>query len=179
MKPFPHAPAGVVPVVAIPVEDEAERIAACLQALCARRDAPAHRVLLFVNDTTDGTSALVRGLLPSPPVPVHGVEHRFAPGAGGAGMARRSAMRRAADLAGARGVLLTTDADGRAAPDRLAANLYHLRHGADAVAGRAVIDPADAALIPPRLHEDDAREVAYAMLPDEIAHLLDPDPADS
>lgn len=183
MKPLPHAPAGVapvvaVPVVAVPVKDEDERIGACLRALCAQRDAPSHRVLLFVNDTTDGTPAVLRDLLPSLSMPVHVVEHRFAPGAGSAGMARRLAMRRAAALAGAHGVLLTTDADGRVAPDWVAANLHHLRHGADAVAGRAEIDPADAALIPPRLHEDDAREVAYATLLDEITHLLDPDPAD-
>lgn len=178
MKPFPHAPAGVAPVVAVPVKDEAERIGACLRALCVQRDAPAHQVLVFVNDTTDATPALLRGLLPSLSMPVHVVEHRFAPGDGGAGVARRLAMQRAADLAGAGGVLLTTDADGRVAPDWLAANLHHLRHGADAVAGRAELDPADAALIPARLHEDDAREVAYATLLDEIAHLLDPDPAD-
>ena len=55
MKPLPHAPAGVTPVVAIPVKDEDERIGACLRALCAQRDAPSHRVLLFVNDTTDTT----------------------------------------------------------------------------------------------------------------------------
>lgn len=178
MKPLPHAPAGVAPVVAVPVKDEDERIGACLRALCAQRDAPSHRVLLFVNDTTDATSAVLRDLLPSLSMPVHVVEHRFAPGAGSAGVARRLAMRRAAALAGPHGVLLTTDADARVAPDWLAANLHHLRRGADAVAGRAEMDPADAGLIPPRLHEDDAREVAYATLLDEIAHLLDPDPAD-
>jgi hypothetical protein len=76
------------------------------------------------------------------------------------------------------GVLLSTDADGQVAPDWLAANLFHVRQGADAVAGRAVIDAADAAAIPAVLHEDDARECAYAALLDEIDHLLDPDPAD-
>ena len=94
MKPLPHAPAGVAPVVAVPVKDEAERIGACLRALCAQRDAPSHRTLLFVNDTTDGTAALLRDLLPSLSMPVHVVEHRFAPGAGGAGVARRLAMQR-------------------------------------------------------------------------------------
>ena len=75
-------------------------------------------------------------------------------------------------------VLFTTDADSRVAPDWIAANLRHLAAGADAVAGRAVIDPVDAADIPARLHEDDARECAYAALLDEIASVLDPDPAD-
>jgi hypothetical protein len=53
-----------------------------------------------------------------------------------------------------------------------------LRAGADAVAGRAEIDSAGAALIPPHLHAIDARECAYAALLDEIRALLDPDPAD-
>ena len=76
------------------------------------------------------------------------------------------------------GALLCTDADGQVAPDWLSANLYHIRSGADAVAGRAVIDPIDAAAIPAILHEDDARECAYSALLDEIDSLLDPDPAD-
>lgn len=88
----------------------------------------------------------------------------------------------AMDLAARRvapgGVLLCTDADGQVAADWLAANLFHVRQGADAVAGRAVIDPVDAAAIPAALHEDDARECAYAALLDEIDSRLDPDPAD-
>jgi hypothetical protein len=43
-----------------------------------------------------------------------------------------------------------------------------LRRGADAIAGRIEIDSVEAALIPPRLHEDDARECAYADLLDQI-----------
>jgi hypothetical protein len=42
----------------------------------------------------------------------------------------------------------------------------------------AVIDPLEALLIPRHLHEDDAREVAYARLLDEIASMILPDPAD-
>jgi hypothetical protein len=76
------------------------------------------------------------------------------------------------------GVLLTTDADGRVAPDWIAVNLRAIRSGADAVAGRAIIDPVDALLIPQRLHHDDALECAYGDLLDEIAVLLDPEPWD-
>ncbi len=88
------------------------------------------------------------------------------------------AMEHAAALAGRDGALLTTDADGQVAPDWLARNLAYLREGIEAVAGCATLDPADALLIPARLHEDDARECAYAVLLDEIAALLDPDPWD-
>jgi hypothetical protein len=73
--------------------------------------------------------------------------------------------------------LLTTDADTVAPPGWVAANLAALR-GVDAVAGRAVIDPREAALIPRHLHELDAQECRYAALLDEIAALLAPEPHD-
>lgn len=165
-------------VVAIPVKDEADSIGACLRALSDQEGAAADRVVLLVNNTTDRTVAIVRGLAPSLPIRVEVVEHQFAPGQADAGHARRLAMQHAAARAGAGGVLLTTDADGRVAPDWLANNLRHLRRGADAVAGRAVIDPVDALLIPAALHEADALECAYGDLLDEITSLLDPDPWD-
>ena len=87
-------------------------------------------------------------------------------------------MEHAADLAGRDGVLLTTDADARLAPDWIAANLAALAAGADAVAGRAVIEPEGAKRIPAHLHAIDARECAYAALLDEMRALLEPDPAD-
>lgn len=63
-------------------------------------------------------------------------------------------------------------------PIWIAANLAALQAGADAVAGRAVIDPDEATAIPPHLHEDDAKECAYADLLDELQARLEPDPAD-
>ena len=76
------------------------------------------------------------------------------------------------------GVLLTTDADAEVPANWVEANLRAIGEGADAVCGRAVIDPVEALLIPPHLHEDDAREVAYGRLLDEIASIVLPDPAD-
>ena len=164
-------------VVAIPVRDEAERIVDCLLAL-ARQDGRAPGVVLLVNNTTDATMATVADLCLSLALPVHAVEHVFPPEAAHAGSARRMAMEIADALAPGGPPLLTTDADGRTAPDWLERNLFHLRHGADAVFGRAVIDPVEAARIPPALHQADARECAYAAALDEIAHWIDPDPAD-
>jgi GT2 family glycosyltransferase len=95
-----------------------------------------------------------------------------------AGFARRLALQHAARGLAGQDVLMTTDADGRVAPDWIESNLASLRHGADAVCGRAEIDPIDALRIPPHLHEDDARESRLASLLDEMAAVVDPDPDD-
>ena len=172
--PFAH---GVAAVVAIPVRDEAERIQECLAALSQQRGA-VPGVLLLVNNTTDQTTSVVAGLARSLACPVHVVEHDFPPESASAGLARRLAMRLADRIAPPGIPLLTTDADGRVPLDWLDRNLAHLRQGADAVFGRAVIDPVEALQIPPALHEADARECAYWAALDEIESLIDPDPDD-
>ncbi len=165
-------------IVAVPVNDEAERIADCLRALAWQRHSRTHEILLLLNNCTDDTAAVVRKLAPELPVPVHVLELVLPPEMSNAGHARDLAMRDAAERAGPWGVLLTTDADGRVAPDWIAANLAAIGDGADAVAGRAEIDPEEARRIPAHLHADDALECAYADRLDEIDCLVDPDPAD-
>lgn len=164
-------------VIAVPVKDESERIGACLAALVGQAEVQADAIVLVVNNTSDTTAAVARGFAGSMPVEV--IEIEFPPERASAGAARRMAMERAAALLGASGageggVLLTTDADGRVPRDWVAANLFHLRRGVDAVAGRAVLEPAEAAAIPDRLHEDDALECAYAAALDEIASRVEP-----
>jgi glycosyltransferase involved in cell wall biosynthesis len=171
-------------LVVVPVRDEAERIADCLRALAYQHDAAADGIVLAINNTTDGTAGIVRALRPSLKVPLHVLEWQFPPEQVHAGSARRLGMEHAAFLLGDSGwgdsgALLTTDADARVPPDWIAANLWHLRRGADAVAGRAALDPLDAGLIPARLHADDAVECAYAATLDAIAACLDPEPWDA
>jgi hypothetical protein len=111
-------------------------------------------------------------------MPVHHFEVMVSSQHANAGYARRLAMQLAEDFVTPHGVLLTTDADACVYPNWMSANLFALRQGADAVAGCVEIDPAEAVLIPPRLHENDARECAYAVLLDAISARLDWDPAD-
>ena len=160
------------------MRDEAERIGSCLHALAGQRNAAHPEVLLLVNNTTDATLAEVSRARRALPLSIRVVEHEFAPAEADAGHARRMAMDLAAGCARPADVLLTTDADGQVEPDWLAANLRHLRAGADAVAGCAVIDPVEAAAIPAALHAADARECALAAVLDEVAALLDPEPHD-
>jgi len=170
--------ADVTIIVAVPIRNEAERIGDCLRALALQEGRAHHTILAFLNNCTDGTAAIIEQMRPSLPCPVLVIEHEFPPDQANAGSARRVAMDHAAKLAGPDGIIMTTDADGRVAPDWLRANLAALDAGADVVCGRAIIDPLEAALIPQALHDDDARECAYATLLDEIDWVLDPDPAD-
>ena len=169
-----HSPA----VIAIPAHNEAERLPACLAALAAQRDTPPAEIVVLLNNCTDGSEDVVRRFAAGAPMRVHPIVRHLPPQRAFAGTARRLAMAHAARIAGPHGVLLTTDADAVAPPAWLAGNLRAIAAGADAVAGRAVIDPVEAKLIPAVLHEADARECAYGALLDEIASLLDPDPAD-
>ncbi len=165
-------------VVAVPAHNEAGLIIPCLRALANQVEAERPSVLLFLNNTTDQTPAVLARLLPTLALDVSVVEHTFPEKQKSAGLARRMAMALAANHAGENGILLCTDADGQVAPDWLYRNLYSLGEGVDVVAGRAELHEQDAAAIPSRLHEDDAREGAYATALDEIDSLLDPDPAD-
>lgn len=162
-------------VVAVPVRDEEARLGPCLEALFGGSVRP-DAVVVLLNNCTDGSEAIAReaaGRWPVRPVVVG-----LPPARAHAGHARALAMRHADALCGAGDVLLTTDADGVVAPGWMAANLAAFGAGAEAVCGRAVIDPGEALLIPAHLHEDDAREVLLTTLLDEIASRVDPDAAD-
>lgn len=165
-------------VVAVPVKDEAERLPACLHALTHQHAEERPVILVLVNNSSDASAAIAREVAVISPCRVIVEEVILADLEASAGAARRLAMHKAADLVGDVGILLTTDADGRVDPGWLRANVRAIHAGADAVAGRAIIDPADEALIPTALIEADARECGYAALLDEIAAAIDPDPAD-
>jgi hypothetical protein len=164
-------------VVAIPVRDEADRIGACLKALNAQTRPP-DGVVLLLNNSTDRTETIVRGMGPHLRFPLDVASLDLPPAQASAGHARRLAMQRAADLAGDNGILLTTDADAVVPPDWVVRNLLALDKQADIVCGQAVIDPMEAELIPAHLHEDDARECRLIALLDMLAWMLDPEPHD-
>ncbi len=132
--------------MAIPAHDEADRIGACLAALAMQRDdrgapLPSGRfsVLVLANNCRDATAETARSFAEVAPFPLHVVECRLPPSEAHAGGARRAAMDRAADLleaeGSADGVILTTDADSRAAPTWVSASLSGFGPGIDAVAG--------------------------------------------
>jgi hypothetical protein len=164
-------------VVAIPVRDEAKRIGGCLRALARQSITPDH-VVLLLNNCTDGTAEVVRAMARSETGHrLHLLECSLDGPSATAGVARALAMQYAASLI-VDGAILTTDADAEVPARWVEANLQALHQGADAVCGRAVIDPIEALQIPSHLHDDDAREVAYGRLLDEMGSTILPDPAD-
>jgi hypothetical protein len=162
-------------IVAIPAWNEAERIGTCLAAL-ANQTHPPDGAILLANNCTDGTEAAARRV--SLPFRLDIISVALPPAQANAGTARRLAMAHAAVMAGPNGGVLTTDADAVAPADWVALNRDALAAGADAVCGRAIIDPAEALAIPAHLHADDALECRYADLLDAIAAALCPDAAD-
>lgn len=166
-------------VVAVPVRNEAERIAACLRAIDGQTGLPpgALGVVLFLNNCTDGTEAIVADLLPSLAVPVRVLTETYA--GAHAGWARRRAMDAAAEWLGdAGGAILSTDADSRVPPNWVARNLAAIAAGADAVAGRVELDVEEGKLLPAMLHARGRLEDIYDALITEAEARIDPDPHD-
>jgi hypothetical protein len=171
-------------VIAIPVKDEEQRLPACLVALSQQCDLlgrpipPRHiRVAIFANNCTDRSASVALKLAKSLSLDIRVVEARLPVEVAHAGAARRVAM----DFAEAwleadgepDGVILTTDADSRAKPSWVAANLAEFQAGADAVLGRIDLDD-DGKLLPRALHMRGGLEDAYERALTELYALLDP-----
>ncbi|WP_076071883.1 glycosyltransferase [Sphingomonas montana] len=137
--------------VAIPLRDEAETIAACLDAIdrAAARYRGHVTVVAFANGCTDDSVAILAGYRPRH----FRLDARAAsmlPGAAHAGWARRLALDAAADrLTDDRDLLLGTDADTLVAPDWIVRTVAHIDGGHDAVAGLALTLRAERAALGP------------------------------
>jgi GT2 family glycosyltransferase len=172
--------------VAIPVKNEAERIASCLRSLseqyASNGDAlPPFDVVLFVNNSDDETAAIAAALAPTLNFRLTVVNATLPPPDASAGGARRHAMEVAARLLeaqGGQGLLLTTDADSRVPPNWIAATIAAIDAGADAVAGTLALDSDDEAALPASLKARGALEARYEALVCELEARLDPQPHD-
>ncbi|RAK62235.1 glycosyltransferase [Hymenobacter edaphi] len=174
--------------VIIPAKDEAEALPATLAALAAQLDTRGqalsgarYEVIVLANNCTDATAAVARAAgRQHPHLRLHVLEISLPRAEAHVGRARRLLMDEAARrlaLAGRpRGIIASTDADTRVAPDWLAALQREFAAGADAVGGRILPDaPARAGCPARRLHLHDA---AYRLGLARLEHLLDPSAAD-
>jgi hypothetical protein len=108
--------------------------------LTRQANAAADEVLVFVANSSDRSAAIAHDVAAGSAVPRRVAETILPAGHSHAGGARHHAMCWAAERAGEHGILLCTDADGAVAPNWLAVNLRAIEAGAEAVAGRALIN---------------------------------------
>lgn len=161
-------------VVCIPVSNQADRILACLDALADQDFDQPFEVLLLVHNCTDGTAALARAFFPPPLMTVHIEERWFPQHLANPGHARHVAMKEARQIAGASGVMLGTDADAVVPLDWVRRNVELLAAGADAVAGRTVIDHVDLEPATPRMRDEALQVQHLERLLDVIDSMADP-----
>jgi glucosyl-3-phosphoglycerate synthase len=195
---LPPPGAAVRAVVVIPAHDEEERIGRCLEALATQVEvAPEEfEIVLVLDACTDNTAAVVdafrANLGVDGPKTQGGLEfsahqpgglaiHVVAGPGQGAGPARASGMdvgcARLESLGRSDGLLASTDADSTVAPDWIARQLEAVAAGAEAIGGEVILDPDEAAALPPAVlagREADlaARTLAAAARgPAEHAHF--------
>jgi glycosyltransferase involved in cell wall biosynthesis len=147
---LPPPAATVRAVVVVPARDEELWIGRCLDALAGQVEvAPEDfEVVVVLDSCEDGTAAEVEAARrPIGPV-IHVVD---GPGQG-AGPARATGMdiacARLESLGRAGGLLASTDADSRVAPDWIARQLEAIEGGAEAIGGEIRLDPDEAAALP-------------------------------
>ncbi|MDQ6778202.1 MAG: glycosyltransferase family 2 protein, partial [Actinomycetota bacterium] len=147
---------GLRAVVVVPARDEQERIGDCLRALAEQSgvEPGAFEVVLVLDHCTDGTrSRALNAGSEHPAMPLIVLES----GRPGAGHARRVGMDFACErlLAAGRpgGLIASTDADSRVAPDWLSTQLILASEGARAIGGRIELDPREASALPPAVLE--------------------------
>jgi glucosyl-3-phosphoglycerate synthase len=166
----------LISVIAVPARNEEQRIEACLRALAAQSiGRERFEVILVADACTDATEeravAAAREL---------GLRLAVMAGPGtGAGGARRAGMEAAAirlvSAGRPDGLLATTDADTRPAPDWLERQLAHLRNGARVIAGLIELEPDEELELSPsvlRRREADAavRLASVRVLEPDASH---------
>jgi glucosyl-3-phosphoglycerate synthase len=147
---LPPPAATVRAVVVVPARDEELWIGRCLDALAGQVEvAPEDfEVVVVLDSCEDGTAAEVEAARRRIGPVIHVVD---GPGQG-AGPARATGMdvgcARLESLGRAGGLLASTDADSRVAPDWIARQLEAIEGGAEAIGGEIRLDPDEAAALP-------------------------------
>lgn len=174
----------LLPVVAVPAKDEADRIVALLDSLHSQtwsRDFGPLAVVLVVNNSSDHTVHVAKGFAQSSErIRLVCIEVRFPAEQAHVGAARRLAMDTALHLLPNRmtGVILTTDADARPDENWVTASLNAVAGGAGIVGGEISGDPVEEAALGAPFLARARLQKKYDQLADYLAHLMDPDPDD-
>lgn len=185
-KPSPDCEVCVI----VPVRNEAERIDATLTALAnqidlegKRLDPRRYEIIILANNCSDDSAAIARRFASSNPnLALHVVEKTLPKSEAYIGRVRQilmdEAYHRLSSLGRKRGVIASTDGDSQVSPTWIAANLYEIACGADAVGGRIISNPVERAALDPYARACHLRVVGYCYLIAELESYLDPDPYD-
>ena len=169
----------------IPVRDEAETLPATLTALAGQTgcgDLSDVEVLLLLNDCRDRSREVADRLARAVPR-LRVLVAEAEPGAvGHVGVARAALMdaacARLLRVGRPRGLVLTTDADTRPAPDWIEATRAEVTRGADAVGGRVLIAPGERAALAPHVRRRLLLDIGYRRALERLRDLYAPDPHD-
>jgi glucosyl-3-phosphoglycerate synthase len=136
-------------VVVVPAHDEERTISSCLAALARQTVTTGTFEAIIVADAcSDETASVAERTAARLRL---NLTVLLGPGRG-SGAARRLGMDAAAERLAALGrddgLIATTDADSRPAPDWLARQLHHVRCGASVIAGLIELDRREAAILP-------------------------------
>lgn len=177
--------------VIVPVRNEAQTLAATLTALIHQVDLEGqlldprrYEIILLANNCSDDSAAIARSFAGQhPDIALHVVEKTLPAAEAYIGRVRQilmdEAYHRLCSLGRTRGVIASTDGDSQVSPTWIAANLYEITYGADAVGGRIFVERAGRADLDPYARACYLREVGYRYLITELETYLDPDPYDS
>ncbi len=176
--------------VVVPVRDEAEALPQTLAAFAAQTDFAGKmlnprefEIVILANNCADNSAEIVRRFKSeNPHLQIHLAEISFGRKQSNIGFARRllknEAQRRLLTNQFGGGVIMTSDADTRVAPDWIAANLYEIETGADAVGGRIIIAADELEKMDAHSRKFHLQDEEYRLLTAEIENLIDYVPHD-
>ncbi len=172
--------------VVIPVRNEQAVLPGVIAALAAQRDLQGEaldghdfEVLLLLNNCTDATAAVAESLQQRfPQLALHVAQVAFAPHEAHVGRARQLlfdvAFQRFERLNRPAGLILSTDADSRPAPDWIAQNVLEVSAGVDGVGGWISLDRVERSELPAGVRRLFSLDVMYRRALEELRSLYAP-----
>ena len=185
-EPLPQMRSSVV----VPARNEEAALPALIAALATQRDlegAPldpaSFEVIVLLNNCTDRTAEVGSALRKNyPRLHLRIAEVSFAAEHAHVGRARQAlfdtAFARFEKLQRPSGLILTTDADSRPAPDWIAQTEAEIGEGVVGVGGRITLDPVEAAVLPAGVRKFLLLDIGYRRALEELRSLYAPEAHD-
>lgn len=174
----------------IPVRNEAETLRNTLLALAYQTDLHGQRfhpnryeIIVLANNCSDDSAAIANHFAAQhPDLALHVVEVTLPPSQAYIGRVRKMLMdeayHRLHSLGRRRGIIASTDGDSQVSSNWIAANLYEINRGVDAVGGRIIIESNHRSTLHPDVKACYLREVGYRYLVAELESYLNPNSYD-